>query len=132
MLYATVHPIDKHPDIVASQGTMDLIEACNPSSISLVLEYVRGLERKEIALHAELAEWKLRAEHAEERYESANRMRNGVLAELANLQGGKTGWPPGMLQDDDRKLSKALANKVDSRMHTREAAAAIEGKEKTE
>lgn len=37
----------------------------------------------------------------------------------------RTGWPPGMLQDDDKKLSKALSNKVDSRMHAREAAAAI-------
>lgn len=55
MLYATVHPIDKHPDIVASQGTMDLIEACNPSSISLVLEYVRELERKVSTIREECA-----------------------------------------------------------------------------
>lgn len=34
----------------------------------------------------------------------------------------KTGWPPGMLQDDDRKLSIWLANRIDSRRHAREAA----------
>jgi hypothetical protein len=37
----------------------------------------------------------------------------------------KTGWPPGMLQDDQRKLSLWLANRIDSRRHAREAAAAI-------
>jgi hypothetical protein len=36
----------------------------------------------------------------------------------------KTGWPPGMLQDDDRKLSKWLANRIDSRKNAREAAQA--------
>ena len=57
---------------------------------------------------------------------------NSAIPEEEWQQYQRTGWPPGMLQDDDRKLSKALANKVDSRMHAREAAAAIEGKEKTE
>jgi hypothetical protein len=33
-----------------------------------------------------------------------------------------TGWPPGMLQDDSRELSRALAGKPDARMHAREAA----------
>ena len=37
-------------------------------------------------------------------------------------QGGKTGWAPGMLQDDDRKLSRALANTPHARLHAREAA----------
>lgn len=37
----------------------------------------------------------------------------------------KTGWPPGMLQDDDRKLSRWLSNRIDSRRHAREAAASI-------
>ncbi len=37
----------------------------------------------------------------------------------------KTGWPPGMLQDDDKKLSKWLSHRIDSRMHAREAAASI-------
>ncbi|MFD0669682.1 hypothetical protein ACT80S_18335 [Ramlibacter sp. MAHUQ-53] len=35
--------------------------------------------------------------------------------------GGKTGWPPGLLQDDDRKLSKWLASKPDARKCVREA-----------
>jgi hypothetical protein len=39
--------------------------------------------------------------------------------------GGMTGWPPGMLQDDCRKLARWLANRIDSRRHAREAAAAI-------
>lgn len=37
----------------------------------------------------------------------------------------KTGWPPGMLQDDSKKLSKWLASKPDARLHVREVAAAI-------
>ena len=37
-------------------------------------------------------------------------------------QGGKTGWPAGMLQDDSRELSKALASKPDAKRHAREAA----------
>jgi hypothetical protein len=38
------------------------------------------------------------------------------------LNGGRTGWPPGMLQDDCRKLSRWLANRIDSRMHAKQAA----------
>jgi hypothetical protein len=41
-------------------------------------------------------------------------------------QVGKTGWPPGMLQDDSPELSKALAGKPDARLHAREAAAAVQ------
>lgn len=41
--------------------------------------------------------------------------------------GGKTGAPPGMLQDDCRKLSRALANAPHARQHVREVCAAIEG-----
>jgi hypothetical protein len=37
----------------------------------------------------------------------------------------KTGWPPGMLQDDCRALSRWLASRIDSRQQAREAAAAI-------
>ena len=40
-------------------------------------------------------------------------------------QGCKTGWPAGMLQDDSRELSKALASKPDSKQHAREAAHGI-------
>jgi hypothetical protein len=36
-----------------------------------------------------------------------------------------TGWPPGMLQDDSKQLSKWLASKPDAPLHAREAAAAI-------
>ena len=38
------------------------------------------------------------------------------------VQGGKTGWPPGMLQDDCRPLSRWFASKPDARRHAREAA----------
>lgn len=38
--------------------------------------------------------------------------------------GGRTGWPPGMLQDDSRQLSRALASKPDAKLHAREAVAA--------
>jgi hypothetical protein len=37
----------------------------------------------------------------------------------------RTGWPPGMLQDDLRALSLWLANRIDSRRHARDAADAI-------
>lgn len=36
-----------------------------------------------------------------------------------------TGWPPGLLQDDDRSLSRALANTPHVRRHVEHAAAAI-------
>lgn len=36
-----------------------------------------------------------------------------------------TGWPPGMLQDDSRKLSDWLASRPGARRLAREAAAAI-------
>jgi hypothetical protein len=39
----------------------------------------------------------------------------------ATENGGKTGWPPGMLQDDSRELSKWLASKPDARKNVREA-----------
>ena len=37
--------------------------------------------------------------------------------------GGKTGWPPGLLQDDCRGLSKWLASRPDARQRLREALA---------
>lgn len=40
-------------------------------------------------------------------------------------QGGRTGWPAGMLQDDSRELSKALASKPGARRLAREAAEAV-------
>jgi len=39
--------------------------------------------------------------------------------------GGKTGSPPGMLQDDSRGLSRYLANSPHARQHVLEACAAI-------
>lgn len=31
------------------------------------------------------------------------------------LQGGKTGWPPGLLQDDSRELSRWFSSRPDAR-----------------
>ena len=39
--------------------------------------------------------------------------------------GGKTGSPPGMLQDDSRGLSRCLANSPHAQQHVIEACAAI-------
>lgn len=53
----------------------------------------------------------------------------GVLAARAPQAAAegqeRTGWPPGLLQDDSRALSRALAGKPDAKLHAREAAAAI-------
>ena len=46
-------------------------------------------------------------------------------APSVDRNGGKTGHPPGMLQDDSRKLTKWFAGKPDARLRVREAAAAI-------
>jgi hypothetical protein len=40
--------------------------------------------------------------------------------------GGKTGWPPGLLQDDCNGLSKWLSNQPDARRRVREALASVE------
>lgn len=37
----------------------------------------------------------------------------------------RTGWPPGLLQDDSRELSRALASKPDAMVHARDAVAKI-------
>lgn len=43
----------------------------------------------------------------------------------------KTGWPPGLLQDDDRKLHKWFASRPDARRNVRMVAKEIkERKEK--
>ena len=31
------------------------------------------------------------------------------------MQGGKTGWPPGLLQDDSRELSRWFSSRPDAR-----------------
>lgn len=44
-------------------------------------------------------------------------------------RGDKTGWPPGLLQDDDRKLSRWFASRLDARRRVRERCAKIAQKE---
>jgi hypothetical protein len=46
--------------------------------------------------------------------------------EGAEVNGGKTGWPPGLLQDDCRGLSQWLASRPDALRRVREACAEIE------
>ena len=45
-----------------------------------------------------------------------------VVNEPGFMQGGKTGWPPGLLQDDDKRLSKWFASKPDAREVVRRVA----------
>ena len=47
------------------------------------------------------------------------------MAERDAKAPSRTGWPPGMLQDDSRELSRWLASKPDARQLVREAAARI-------
>ena len=54
--------------------------------------------------------------------EAAQRKQKQVNAQA---NGGKTGYPPGMLQDDSRPLSRALAAAPHARQHVKEACAAI-------
>lgn len=44
-----------------------------------------------------------------------------LLDRGSSLDGGMTGWPPGLLQDDCRKLFRWFADRVDSRRAVREA-----------
>lgn len=46
-----------------------------------------------------------------------------------NLNGGKTGAPPGMLQDDCRKLSRWLASRPGARRLVKERCREIEEKD---
>lgn len=39
----------------------------------------------------------------------------------ARLQGGKTGWPPGLLQDDDARLSRWFASRLGARFTVQKA-----------
>lgn len=41
------------------------------------------------------------------------------------LEARRTGWPAGLLQDDDRRLSRWLASRLDARQRVREACTAI-------
>ena len=42
----------------------------------------------------------------------------------------KTGWPPGMLQDDSNRLSEWFASRIDARWVVRKVCADIEVKRK--
>lgn len=50
---------------------------------------------------------------------------DGVTDVTAAIQDERTGWPPGLLQDDDRKLSKALADAPHARRIAEEQAEKI-------
>lgn len=39
--------------------------------------------------------------------------------------GGRTGWPPGLLQDDSKELSRWFANRPDARYQLRRVLAEI-------
>lgn len=54
------------------------------------------------------------------------RISSPSLAAEAAKNGGKTGWPPGLLQDDSKKFSKWLASKPDARHIVRQVARDIE------
>jgi len=64
------------------------------------------------------------AEEALQRLTDANQEIEAPLEQPE--QGGKTGWPPGLLQDDCRGLSKWLASQPDARRRVREAVSALE------
>lgn len=44
------------------------------------------------------------------------------IGDMTRLVGGKTGWPPGLLQDDSKGLSRWLASKPDAREVVRKSA----------
>lgn len=54
--------------------------------------------------------------------EAIRMVEHAALTPVQAGNGGRTGSPPGMLQDDSRELSRALASKPDARMHARDAA----------
>ena len=45
------------------------------------------------------------------------------MSRRAQPEAPRTGWPPGLLQDDSRELSRWLASKPDARRRVREASA---------
>ena len=47
------------------------------------------------------------------------------MSRRAPSEAPRTGWPPGLLQDDSRELSRWLASKPDARRRVREACADI-------
>lgn len=47
------------------------------------------------------------------------------MSRRAQPEAPRTGWPPGLLQDDSRELSRWLASKPDARRRVRETCADI-------
>ena len=85
--------------------------------------FVRADEREACAKVAEKLTWADNKGVA-----SAIRAQQGLDYEPEQMtttenNGGKTGWPPGLLQDDCKGLSKWLANKPDAKRRVREALA---------
>ena len=66
-------------------------------------------------------------QRATQKANEAARARKGASHAADN--GGKTGSPPGMLQDDSRGLSRYLANSPHARQHVLEACQTITGVE---
>ena len=97
--------------------------------------FVRADEREACAKVAEKLTWAdnkgvasaIRAQQALDRM-AENARQVGLDYEPEQMtttenNGGKTGWPPGLLQDDCKGLSKWLANKPDAKRRVREALA---------
>ncbi len=61
-------------------------ELLAPVTRSDAAEKAEKAEKEAIRFAAEAAEWRLRAEAAEQRFDAANRMRNQVLEEIAALR----------------------------------------------
>ena len=78
---------------------------------------------------------KLALEHIEGNYtvsaeDAIAALREALAAPTTTTEtnGGKTGWPPGLLQDDSKGLSKWLSNQPDAKRRVREALAQTEQK----
>ena len=83
----------------------------------------------EMAREAAGDDWGLFQEFMPEIHRLAELVRADERARMAEQptttenNGGKTGWPPGLLQDDCKGLSKWLSNRPDAKRRVREALA---------
>jgi len=83
----------------------------------------------EMAREAAGDDWGLFQEYMPEIHKLAELVRADERARMAEQptttenNGGKTGWPPGLLQDDCKGLSKWLSNRPDAKRRVREALA---------
>ena len=83
----------------------------------------------EMAREAAGDDWGLFQEYMPEIHRLAELVRADERARMAEQptttenNGGKTGWPPGLLQDDCKGLSKWLSNRPDAKRRVREALA---------